>query len=182
MRRVLALPLAGALLVAAVPLGAAVAQAPGSVAGEVLPITRTVLDVQATIVDLDGGFATIEGQDGATIALDADVFFDFDQAVLRPEATAALEEVAAVLGQRAPATVHVEGHTDAVGDDTYNQRLSEQRAAAVRDFLAPRLPGVSFAVAGFGKTRPVAPNTTSEGQDNPAGRARNRRVELRLPG
>jgi len=67
----------------------------------------------------------------------------------------------------------VEGHTDSVGGEDYNQRLSEQRAATVRDYLVQN--GISMnnvSAMGFGKTRPISSN------DNPAGRQQNRRVEL----
>ncbi len=73
------------------------------------------------------------------------------------------------------------GHTDSKGDEAFNQRLSEQRATSVRDALASRLgQGWTFEVAGFGETRPVAPETTESGGANPEGQARNRRVELSI--
>jgi outer membrane protein OmpA-like peptidoglycan-associated protein len=64
------------------------------------------------------------------------------------------------------------------GTDDYDQRLSERRAAAVRAFLSDHLDGVRMTMEGFGATQPVAPNETEDGDDNPEGRALNRRVEI----
>ena len=75
--------------------------------------------------------------------------------------------------------VSVEGHTDSIGSDAYNQKLSERRAENVAGTLEK--DGVSaqrVTVKGYGKRYPVAPNTTPDGADNPAGRAKNRRVEV----
>jgi outer membrane protein OmpA-like peptidoglycan-associated protein len=73
--------------------------------------------------------------------------------------------------------LEVEGHTDSVGGDDYNQRLSEQRAASVRDYLVQQGLSMNSVMAkGFGKTQPVASNETA------AGRQQNRRVELVVSG
>src|SRR5438445_11633878 len=73
--------------------------------------------------------------------------------------------------------LEVDGHTDSVGSDAYNQQLSEKRAASVRDYLAQQgIPISSVVVRGFGKTQPVASNATA------AGRQQNRRVELVVSG
>jgi len=108
----------------------------------------------------------------------SDFLFDFDRAQVRPEADAALEEVAERVNA-AGKRVMVEGHTDAKGTDSYNQTLSERRASAVRFALTER--GVSDArmvVRGFGKSRPIAPNEHEDGSDDPDGRQKNRRVEV----
>jgi len=74
-------------------------------------------------------------------------------------------------------TLQIEGHTDSVGGNEFNQQLSERRADSVRDFLAEQgVPGSSITARGFGKTQPVASN------DTPEGRQRNRRVELVVNG
>jgi outer membrane protein OmpA-like peptidoglycan-associated protein len=108
----------------------------------------------------------------------SDFLFDFDRAELRSEAAPALAE----LTQRIAAAnkvVMIEGHTDAIGTETYNQTLSERRAAAVRIALAGRgLPLAKLNVRGFGKTRPVAPNQRPDGSDDADGRQQNRRVEV----
>lgn len=108
-----------------------------------------------------------------------DALFDFDKAALRADAeetlAAALPEIQRLGGRPA----FVEGHTDAIGSDTYNQKLSESRATTVRDWLALRgaIPGAT-AIKGYGKTKPVAANTTEDGKDYPEGRQQNRRVEV----
>jgi outer membrane protein OmpA-like peptidoglycan-associated protein len=86
------------------------------------------------------------------------------------------------LEDRARGTVLVEGHTDAKGSAAYNLRLSEGRARAVHKVLTNLVskPGLTFQVRGFGESRPVAANTTRVGDDNPKGRALNRRVEVRF--
>jgi outer membrane protein OmpA-like peptidoglycan-associated protein len=108
----------------------------------------------------------------------SDFLFDFDRAELRSEAAPALAELAQRIAD-ANKAVMIEGHTDAVGTESYNQTLSERRAVAVRIALAGR--GLSLArlnVRGFGKTRPVAPNQRPDGSDDADGRQHNRRVEV----
>jgi outer membrane protein OmpA-like peptidoglycan-associated protein len=111
----------------------------------------------------------------------ADALFEFDRSTLSADAeqtlNALLPEIARAGSQRAL----VEGHTDAVGGADYNQTLSEARATTVRDWLVlhKALPA-GTPIKGYGKTRPVAPNAHPDGSDDPAGRQRNRRVEVVL--
>jgi outer membrane protein OmpA-like peptidoglycan-associated protein len=113
-----------------------------------------------------------------TLRIPSDVLFDFGSATLSPAATSAIETLRAQVSATS-GTVLVEGHTDGIDDDASNQRLSEQRAAAVRDALAAELgTGFEYRTTGFGETRPVAPNTRPDGTDDPDGRAQNRRVEV----
>lgn len=119
----------------------------------------------------------------APITIDLNgVNFDFDRATLRPDAVAILNEAVEILKRYPELRVEVAGHTDSVGTDAYNQRLSERRAKAVYDHLASngimadRLVGPT----GYGESRPIAPNTNADGSDNPEGRARNRRTELNV--
>ncbi len=99
--------------------------------------------------------------------------FDFNKAILHPEALAKLDHVAEVLTQNPAVKVSVEGHTDSVGSARYNQKLSERRAQAVVKYLSSKgIDASRLSPAGYGKTRPAASNQTSEG------RARNRRVDL----
>ena len=108
-----------------------------------------------------------------TIALDAAALFDTGRAVLKPEARATLKEAAERIMKFKDAPVLVAGHTDNVGSDASNQALSEKRAQAVRDHLVQEgVPATRLTAKGFGKTQPVADNTTE------AGRARNRRVDV----
>lgn len=117
------------------------------------------------------------GQETVQISLPSDVLFAFGSAELSPDAQEAIAEVG-IPGSGG--TVTIEGHTDAVGDDASNQLLSERRAAAVRAALQAELGGsFSYDVVGFGESRPIASNTRPDGSDDPDGRARNRRVEIR---
>jgi outer membrane protein OmpA-like peptidoglycan-associated protein len=107
------------------------------------------------------------------------VNFDFDKADIRPDAAVILDEAASLLkdalGDCPNRSVSVEGHTDAVGADAYNQDLSERRANSVMDYLVGKgLPASRLSAKGFGESNPIATNET------PEGRALNRRVELRL--
>ncbi|TDD85936.1 OmpA family protein [Actinomadura rubrisoli] len=112
--------------------------------------------------------------------LSSDVLFAFGSATLLPDAQSALEGIAEQL-KEVGGNLAVEGHTDAIGDEPSNQRLSQQRAAAVVAALRGRLDGaVAYRADGAGETRPIAPNARPGGGDNPDGRAQNRRVELQL--
>lgn len=103
------------------------------------------------------------------------LYFDFGAATLRDESAPVLDQIALLMRNEATLSLVVEGHTDAVGDAAANQRLSEQRAAAVVAALTSRgVPGGRLRAAGMGATHPVADN------DTPAGRARNRRVTIRV--
>jgi outer membrane protein OmpA-like peptidoglycan-associated protein len=107
----------------------------------------------------------------------SDVLFDTAKYSLRPLAREKLAKVAGILLGHPGLRLDVEGHTDSVGGDDYNQRLSEQRGSSVRDFLVRQgMPADSVSSRGFGKTQPVASN------DNSAGRQQNRRVELVISG
>ena len=102
------------------------------------------------------------------------VYFEFGSAQLQPESDVVLEQVAAVLRRHPDWRLRIEGHTDDVGNESDNLRLSRQRADAVRAALVERLghDGGQLEAAGYGKSRPRESNATL------SGRARNRRVEL----
>lgn len=103
------------------------------------------------------------------------VNFEFDKATLRPEAIATLNDGLAKLRRYGEIRVAIEGHTDSVGNDEYNLKLSERRAKAVYDwFLDQGISPARMRWEGFGENRPIATNDTREG------RAQNRRVELRV--
>ena len=108
----------------------------------------------------------------------SDVLFDTAQYALRPLARERLAKVAGIILGHPGLTLAVEGHTDGVGGDAYNQTLSEQRAGSVRDYLIHEGMSAANSVSamGFGKTKPVASNDTA------AGRQLNRRVELIVSG
>ena len=107
--------------------------------------------------------------------------FDFNKATIKPAFTPVLDEAARLLQDNPAVRVSIEGHTDSIGTVAYNQRLSERRANAVKSYLVSR--GVAadrLETVGYGKSQPIAPNTTPDGRDNPEGRAMNRRVELKI--
>lgn len=112
------------------------------------------------------------------ITLSADANFDFDKSDLKSEGRARLDQLAADLrGADSITAIDITGHTDSIGSTTYNQRLSERRAATVRNYLVAQ--GVSdglISMRGMGETSPIATNSTKEG------RAQNRRVEVGVTG
>ena len=107
----------------------------------------------------------------------ADAFFDFDKAVLKPEGKAKLDDlVSKVQGINLEVIVAV-GHTDSVGSDAYNQKLSERRAQAVKAYLESKgIDKSRVYTEGKGEKQPVADNKTKDG------RAKNRRVEIEVVG
>jgi outer membrane protein OmpA-like peptidoglycan-associated protein len=157
---------------------------------------KTFLEIRATVVDIKGMATGIGGgtsgivatvqqvrqamQDlGATetaievrVDLPADVLFDFDKATIRPDAAQALGKLATVIRGFPSAQVLLEGHTDSVGNDAYNQSLSERRADAVKTWLVGKeaLDAGRLRTQGFGESKPVASNDTDQG------RQKNRRV------
>ncbi|WMJ68000.1 OmpA family protein [Stenotrophomonas sp. 24(2023)] len=125
------------------------------------------------------------GPDGCPVPVSIDlkgVNFDFDKSNLRPDAVAILSEASEILKRYPDLRVEVAGHTDSKGTDAYNQKLSERRATAVYNYLTQQGVAASRLVGpiGYGKSRPIAPNTNPDGSDNPEGRAKNRRTELNV--
>jgi len=107
----------------------------------------------------------------------SDVLFDTGKFTLRPEAREKLAKVSGIVLAYPALKLAIEGHTDSVGTDDYNQTLSENRAGAVRGYLTSQgIPQSETSSTGFGKTRPIASNDTADG------RMQNRRVELVVSG
>ena len=103
------------------------------------------------------------------------VHFDFNKSNIRPDAVPVLNEAVNVLKDEGTVAVIVAGHTDSIGTDAYNMKLSGRRANAVRDYLIKHgIPAKRIRVEAFGESKPVASNDTADG------RAQNRRVELNL--
>lgn len=177
-RRAAALAGAAAAL-AALPAGAVAQDGTAQVSDLTLP----VVDLELPTASLDGDLRRVETEGEIRLTLAADVLFAFGEARLSDEAREGVERAAREIGQTDPEAVTVEGHTDSKGSDGYNQRLSERRAQAVRDGLAGELGGDAprFEVSGEGESDPTASNTEADGKDDPEGRARNRRVEVRIP-
>ena len=119
--------------------------------------------------------ANLEGcKTGDTIVLHG-VNFEFNKATLTVNAKALLDQVADALLAQSKIKVEIDGHTDGKGGDAYNQKLSENRAASVKDYLASRgVDSARMSAKGFGKSMPVADNATEEGREL------NRRVELKV--
>jgi outer membrane protein OmpA-like peptidoglycan-associated protein len=109
-----------------------------------------------------------------TIILD-DVLFDFDRSTIKPEAAAILDRLVAFMNENKDKKVSLSGHTDSVGTEAYNQKLSERRVGSVRDYVVKKgVPAGSISGQGFGESKPIADNKTREG------RAKNRRVEIKV--
>jgi OOP family OmpA-OmpF porin len=107
----------------------------------------------------------------------ADAFFDFDKSVLKPEGRAKLDDLTSKMSGLNLEVIIAVGHTDSVGTDSYNQRLSIRRSEAVKSYLVSK--GVEknrVYTEGKGEKQPVADNKTAEG------RAKNRRVEIEVVG
>jgi outer membrane protein OmpA-like peptidoglycan-associated protein len=103
------------------------------------------------------------------------VNFDFDKATLTLNAKTILDQVASALAARPDIKVEIDGHTDGKGSVSYNQKLSERRAASVKAYLVGKgIDAGRMSSAGFGKSMPIADNSTDDG------RALNRRVELKV--
>ena len=143
----------------------------------------TVLNLVFTVIDLGGKVLDLQVKQTETevrIELAADVLFDFDKDTLKPVAQETLQKAAAVIREQTKGAIRIDGHTDAKGDDNYNLKLSQRRAAAVKNWLAQKgnLGGRTMSTQGFGKKKPVASNTKTDGSDDPEGRQKNRRVEI----
>jgi OOP family OmpA-OmpF porin len=120
--------------------------------------------------------------DNTKITFAADAFFDFDKSTLKPEGKAALDDLVSKLRGINLEVIIAVGYTDSIGSDAYNQKLSVRRADSVKAYLVSKgIEPNRIYTEGKGKTKPIAPNTIN-GKDNPAGRAKNRRVEIEVVG
>lgn len=103
------------------------------------------------------------------------IFFDFDQATLKPESFPELNRIAGLMKEKSTMEIEITGHADATGPEAYNLKLSEKRARAVVNYLAKQGVGEArLSVAFLGESEPIAPNTTADG------RRKNRRVEFKI--
>ncbi len=151
------------------------------VQGSVVEIKGLTLGVVGKAQDLNAALKDLGAKTTETeirIELSSDVLFDFDKADLLPKAIPELEKVATVLKSYSNASCSIEGHTDDKGLKDYNQKLSERRAASVKGWLVAHGISSSMTTRGWGATKPVVPNTLPDGRDDPAGRQKNRRVEI----
>jgi len=141
-------------------------------------IVGVTLGIQSVLQDLKAKVTEHE----IKIELDADVLFDFDKYSLRAEAADSLREVGEVAKNYGKSPVLIEGYTDGKGTHPYNIKLSDNRAASVKKWLVENagVSGPRITTRGWGEAKPVAPNTNPDGSDNPAGRQKNRRVEITI--
>ncbi|MHB8091895.1 MAG: OmpA family protein [Syntrophales bacterium] len=129
---------------------------------------------RAELVLLMKELSELQGQltDRGIVLTIGDVLFAFDKADLNASAQNSMDKIAAFLREKQNRNLLVEGHTDSVGSDEYNQRLSEQRSASVKSALVKRgIAGERIVTIGYGKKYPLASNDTA------AGKQQNRRVE-----
>ena len=113
--------------------------------------------------------------DDLVLNIPSGITFAYDSSAVQPQFQRTLDQVAQTLAEYKETYIDVYGHTDATGSDAYNQALSERRAIAVADYLAGRgVQAARIATRGYGKTQPIASNDTD------AGRAANRRVEIKI--
>jgi OOP family OmpA-OmpF porin len=141
------------------------------------------LNVRESIntIDLEDSIESLEVErqnaGRVSVTVSSDVLFAFDRATLTPQAEATIDRLARRIGSgRGP--IRVDGYTDSIGSDAYNFGLSRRRAVAVSKALRAALPARrAISARGHGEANPVAPNTNG-GDDNPAGRAQNRRVTI----
>jgi len=107
----------------------------------------------------------------------SDVLFDFGKFTLRPPTREKLAKISGIVLAHPGLKLEVEGHTDDIGSEEFNQKLSEQRADTVRGYLIEQgLNGDMITAMGFGKTMPAVPNTSG------VNRQKNRRVEMVVSG
>ena len=150
---------------------------------QVLAVKATTLDIVGVTSGIQGALkdlnAKVVGRE-IKIELSADVLFDFDSSQLRAGASEKLGKVVAVLKEYPKSPVTIDGHTDGKGTEQYNQALSLRRAESVKKWLVESggVPASRIATNGFGKSKPIAPNTKPDGSDDPDGRQKNRRVEI----
>ncbi|HOO91508.1 MAG TPA: OmpA family protein [Syntrophales bacterium] len=116
------------------------------------------------------------------ISLSGDVLFDFDKFDIKEEAVQELEKLVRAISELNKKNVVIEGHTDSKGSEAYNLNLSQKRAEAVQTWFETKggLTDVVFQTIGYGESKPATSNTNPDGSDNPEGRAKNRRVEIRI--
>ena len=107
------------------------------------------------------------------------VLYDFGKSTLRPESEQVLDEVVKILVDNPAIKIELSAHTDSVGSDAYNLKLSQDRAQSCVDYMISKgIADNRIFAKGYGKSRPIAPNSLPNGKDNPDGRQLNRRTEF----
>jgi outer membrane protein OmpA-like peptidoglycan-associated protein len=150
-------------------IGAAVGGATGAVIGN-------KMDKQAKEIENEVPGVKVERVgEGIVLEFENDVLFGFDRADLTSQAMTNLEKLVQVLNKYPDTNIEIHGHTDDVGSDKYNQKLSVRRSKTVAEYLeSKKIDSKRLTPKGFGEEKPVAPNDTGEN------RAKNRRVEFAI--
>lgn len=142
----------------------------------ITPLDDNITSLEPRITPLDT--RTTEGEE-TVISLSSDILFAFGESTVGERAEDRIVEIVEDVPDGA--TVQVHGHTDSISGRDFNQKLSEERAATVAEIIEQARPDLQLEVEGFGMDDPVEPNEKN-GEDNPEGRALNRRVEIRYDG
>ena len=151
----------------------------------ILPLSGKVLEIKGVTRGVSGIIEELGGKvtdREVRLELSADVLFDFNKADIKPAAAETLSKVAQVIKNYGNAPVMIEGHTDSVGADDYNLKLSESRAQSVKAWMQKQggIVAARMSIKGWGESKPAAPNAKSDGKDDPEGRQKNRRVEITI--
>lgn len=157
----------------------------------ILSTSRDIIGLESTVnardAQIDNLLKDLRARKVGTeiqVSLSGDVLFDFDKWNIRKEAEDTLHKLAKLIQELHKRRILIEGHTDSKGSESYNLELSLKRSDSVRNWFLSKgnLKEVEIVVEGYGESKPVAPNTKVDGSDNPEGRAKNRRVEIRIQG
>ena len=152
-------------------VGALIGGAIGGTAGAFIGkrMDKQAAEIQKAIPNAE----VIREGEGIIVKFDSGILFDFDKYALKDAAKTNVQSLAASLNQYPNTNIKVIGHTDSVGSDNYNQKLSQRRAAAVKAYAVSQgVPTNRLETVGKGSSEPIASNATD------AGRAENRRVEI----
>ena len=144
---------------------------PVEISGKSIKVEEALKDLHAKMVGTE-----------IQISLSGDVLFNFDKWKIRPEAEKTMYKIAKIIKELQKEHVLIEGHTDSKGSDSYNLKLSQRRADSVKAWFMNKgdLNQVKLLTKGYGESKPVEPNTKPDGSDNPEGRTKNRRVEIKI--
>ncbi|HET6769126.1 MAG TPA: OmpA family protein [Chitinophagaceae bacterium] len=152
-------------------LGAIIGAAAGGVTGAVIgrKMDKQAEEIKKEIPDAE----VVRVGEGIVIEFNSKILFGFDQSNLTSEARTNLDKLVVILQRYPDTNIEVQGHTDSKGTNSYNQKLSEQRASAVSYYLSGKgIAASRLTLVGFGETMPKYTNDTEDGQ------AQNRRVEF----
>jgi len=140
-------------------------------------LTARIEKIQAALKELGAE----ETETDYRIELPGDILFDFDKWTIRKDAEETLSKVGEVISAYQHPVI-ITGHTDSKGSESYNLELSKKRAESVKKWLVDQagIDSKRIETMGKGESEPVAPNTNPDGSDNPEGRQKNRRVEIRI--